>query len=70
MDENAKKNMDIAVYNRIADPMAAMNTLGIAIAKSHMFGCENEDQGRVLAMACICEGLNPLALTRRYMLPT
>jgi len=66
---SAKPNsteISTAVFDRVADPLEAMDRLGKAIAKSHMFGCENEDQGKVLAMACVCENENPISLARKY----
>jgi len=34
--------------------------------EARMFGCSNEAQGRVLALACIAERKNPLELVRTY----
>ncbi len=54
------------LYSRIQDPLDAINKLGIAFAKSGMFGCANVEQGQVLAMTCLTEGLTPLEFQRRY----
>jgi hypothetical protein len=54
------------VYDRISDPMAFVGQFGVALYESKMFGCANAHQGRVLAMACMCEGMNPLEVKRRY----
>ncbi|HWA98584.1 MAG TPA: hypothetical protein VG713_08825, partial [Pirellulales bacterium] len=56
----------LAVWDRISDPMDYVAKMGNAIASSHMFGCKNLDQGRVLAMACLTERKSPLALMRTY----
>lgn len=57
---------EMTVYSRMADPLAFVREFGTEIALSKMFGCANEAQGKVLAMACICEGENPIALSRKY----
>lgn len=54
------------LYSRIQDPLDAINKLGLAFAKSGMFGCANVEQGQVLAMTCLTEGLTPLEFQRRY----
>jgi len=56
----------LAVYDRIADPMAAVQQLGRDIARSQMFGCSNEEQGRVFAMTCLAKRCDPLALVESY----
>lgn len=56
----------LAVYNRISDPMAYVVQMGSAIAKSGMFGCNNDQQGQVLAMACICKGIDPIDFANTY----
>ena len=56
------------VYDRITDPMAAIATLGRDIAHSQMFGCSNEEQGRVLAMTCFARRTDPLTLAESYHL--
>lgn len=54
------------VYDRIADPLDFINKFGGAIYRSRMFGCGTIEQGQVLAMACYCERMNPIQLTRTY----
>lgn len=54
------------IYDRIADPLDFINKFGGAIHRSHMFGCGSIEQGQVLAMACYCERMNPIQLTRTY----
>ena len=60
----------LTLYERIPDPMAAVNMLGTAIAKSKMFGCPSDDvglnQGRVIAMTCLAERITPFDFLRRY----
>ena len=61
-------SQELEVYDKITDPMAAVKQLGGAIAKSRMFGCENEAQGEVLAMECMSQRIPPLTLARKYHL--
>lgn len=59
---------DLTVYERIADPLAAVKSLGLAIARSRIFGCESEAQGEVLAWECLARKVPPLALKESYHL--
>lgn len=52
----------------MADPLAAVTTIGQAIARSQMFGCENESQGMVMALHCMVKGADPLSLVQSYHL--
>ena len=63
--ENASP-VALAVYQRMADPLAAVNQLGAAIAKSGMFGCASIDQGIVFALECLTTGIPPLTMCKRY----
>jgi hypothetical protein len=56
----------ITVYDNVQEPLAFVERFGTMIAKSRMFGCENEAQGQVLAMACLAERQNPIAIKRTY----
>lgn len=56
----------LTVYQRISDPMAAVQQLGRAIAGSKMFGCDNEFQGQVFALECLTRGTPPLTLQQEY----
>ena len=57
---------EITVYDRVENPVALMESLGKSMYESRMFGCTNEAQGRVLALACIAENKNPIELARVY----
>lgn len=48
--------------------MEEVGKLGMWLAKSGMFGCQNPHQGVVLAMACITTGRNPIELKEEYHL--
>jgi len=51
-----------------AGMMEFVKSLGKDIAVSKMFGAENEYQGRVLALACLVRGRDPLSLPMEYHL--
>lgn len=56
----------LTVYERMPDPLIAINSLGTDIAKSGLFNCGSVEQGRVLAMECFARGLPPLSLAETY----
>lgn len=57
---------ELSVYQQVHNPLDFAMQFGSEIAKSKMFGCQNESQGRVLAMACLAEGKNPIAIARTH----
>lgn len=61
-----EKNIGIVLYEKIDNPISAIETLGAMFAGSGMFGCEKKEQGMVLAMQCLSERISPLDLARRY----
>lgn len=56
----------LAAYGRVHDVQSFIRELGENIAKSQMFGCENVQQGYVLATACVAKGKDPLTLAEDY----
>jgi len=62
------ENRSLGIYNSITDPIAAMTTIGKAIARSKMFGCDNEDQGMMLALECLARQLPPMKMAETYHL--
>ncbi len=46
--------------------MGDLKALGEMLAQSGMFGCENAQQGMVLAMTCVQSGMTPLEFSRTY----
>lgn len=56
----------MTVYGAVPNAMEMINSMGVAIAKSRLLGCENEDQGRVFAMTCLAKGTDPMSLAQRY----
>lgn len=57
---------ELMVYQNVKNPLEFARELGTELAKSRMFGCENESQGRVLAMACLAEGTSPIHIARTH----
>lgn len=60
------QSQSVSSYDKVSDPMAAAEQLGVWIAKSGMFGCERAEQGAILAMQCIVERKAPLELAKHY----
>lgn len=56
----------IQLYDRITDPVTAIQTLGTSFAKSGMFGCDKIEQGVVLAAICFAERKSPTQILRSY----
>lgn len=56
----------LSLYTKIKDPIQAMEVMGNMIAGSGMFGCTKAEQGMVLAMQCLAEGVPPLELAKTY----
>jgi hypothetical protein len=59
-------NQQVAIYNKITDPIQAIEKMGEMIWASGMFGCVKPEQGMVLAMQCLAEGKAPLELAKTY----
>lgn len=59
-------NNEIQLYDKLNDPMSAIDRMGEFFARSGMFGCERVEQGKVLAMVCIAEKKSPVEITRTY----
>jgi hypothetical protein len=57
---------EIAVFSKIEDPLAFVEKFGESMAVSGMFGQMKKDAGRVMAMACLCEQINPIEFARTY----
>lgn len=58
----------VVVYDKIADPLAAIKQIGTMYAKSGMFGCTKVEEGEVLALATLCERKSPIDIKRTYHL--
>ena len=57
-----------SAFDRIADPIEAIEKMGAWFAKSGMFGCEKVEQGNILAMAALCERKSPIVIADTYHL--
>lgn len=53
-------------YERMSDPLAAIERVGGWLANSGMFGCDKKEQGYLIALACMVENKSPLDIARRY----
>lgn len=58
--------MDIQLYDKVQNPIEAIDRIGEYFAKSGMFGCDRLEQGKVLAMVCLAERRSPVEITRTY----
>ena len=56
----------VAIYGKIADPVAACEQLGKFYQQSGMLGVKTPGAGAVLALSCMCEGITPLESLRKY----
>jgi hypothetical protein len=56
----------MAVYSKIADPLAAVQQLGEQFFKSQIMRVSTPGDGAVLALTCLCEGITPLEFVRTY----
>ena len=54
--------------SRIQDPIAAMETLGRVIHKAGACGVQTQEQGQLVAMACMMENMTPFELAKTYHL--
>jgi hypothetical protein len=55
-----------SIVARSADPIAAVERMGQWLAKSGLFGCDRVEQGYVITLTCVTEGLSPLEFRRVY----
>lgn len=58
--------MQIELYEKMQNPMDAVDRFGVAMAKSGFFGVDNENAGKVLAMICMTERKSPIEILRRF----
>lgn len=59
------KHNPMTVFDNV-NPLEFINTMGDVFAKSGMLGVSNPNQGKLLAMACLCERKTPFEITREY----
>jgi len=53
-------------YDGIENPMDAIEKMGNWMVRSGLFGMDREEQGKVMAMACLCERKNPIEIARQF----
>lgn len=58
----------ISVYDNIQDPLGFVEKMGTTFSQSGVAGVKTPAQGKVLALACIAEKLNPFEIDKRYHL--
>lgn len=56
----------LAVYGRIKDPMEFINGMGKVFSMAGACGVKTENEGKVLALACMCKGVDPFELQQDY----
>lgn len=58
----------ITFYDRINDPLEAVDRWGKVLAQAGACGCQTEAQGKLVVLACLCEKKSPFDIDRRYHL--
>ena len=61
-------NGSMTVYDRVNDPLVFVEQMGKVFAHSGACGCKTEPEGKLLALACLCERQSPFDIQRRYHL--
>ena len=56
----------IELYDRLNNPVEAIERLGTLFAKSGLAGCDRPEQGQTLAWICLCEKKSPTEIIRTY----
>jgi hypothetical protein len=59
---------ELAIYDRMDDPLVAIEKLGDWISQSGIFNLENPAQGKIFAMECMTKRVPPFSLAERYHL--
>lgn len=60
------ENTAVTMYDKISDPMAAIQQMGEWISKSGLFGCSKIEQGMILALTSYAEKRPITDICRRY----
>lgn len=63
-----KPRHEMSIFQNVADPIAAIESLGKWIHKSGMFNTDNAEQANIVALACVTDKQNPLEVNRRHHL--
>lgn len=57
-----------STFDRIDNPLAFIESMGKTFGFTGVCGCKNENEGRLVALACLSERVNPFELGKRYHL--
>lgn len=57
-----------SVYDRIADPLPFITEMGKVFWHAKACGCQTEAEGKLLALACMSERMNPFEINKTYHL--
>ena len=55
-----------SIWDKVQDPIQAIERVGSWLAKSGMFGIRNQEQGYIVAITCLEERITPLEFKKRY----
>ncbi|HWL09857.1 MAG TPA: recombinase RecT [Planctomicrobium sp.] len=58
----------LSVYDRITDPIQFIESMGKVFWESKAAGCQTLAEGKLLALACMSERMNPFDINRTYHL--
>lgn len=58
----------LSVYDRIQDPLAFIEQMGKVFWQAKACGCQTEAEGKLLALACMSERMNPFDINKTYHL--
>jgi len=56
----------VVIYDQVTDLTKTMSDMGTVITKSQIFGCQNIEQGQILALECMAKKMSPLTLAETY----
>lgn len=65
-NELMRQSSEMSVWDRFGDSMTAVKELGKTFWQAGVGGAKTEQQGQVLALACLSEKQNPFKLTARH----
>lgn len=66
LDQVAEETKTRGVYERMGEPMQAIEKLGKWFAASGLLGVKTPEQGYVVALTCMLEDITPLEFARTY----
>lgn len=66
-DGSAGGAISTTIYDRV-DPMEFVDKMGLVFSRTQAGGAQNENDGKLLALACLCRRMDVFELTREYHL--